>query len=122
MRKSLILLCAFGLGGCATTDAQPLSPPAVIDVEGALIEMGERDLAERLGMFRNCAGRHLIRTAGNQAERNIRVERAFASCATEEQAVRDFVVSRGPNPAADLSLISDYKALLKEDLLKRLRP
>ena len=85
------------------------------------LERSQKSLmrADRLATLRICVATYLI-TAGKDLEVNTVVEAAFASCASEDASVQDFVRRKTRNSAEGLAVLSDYRAALKQDMIKRI--
>jgi len=115
-----LMLLAFGflIAGCSSS---PVAlPPLQSDIlEEQIAAAGNKDMADRLATLRICVATYLI-TPSSNSEANTVVESAFAACASEDESIQDFVRRKNRNPADGLAVLNDYRAALKQDMVKRI--
>ena len=115
-----LLVAALGslTAGCSSSPVA-LPPLQSMTMEEQISAAGNKEMADRLATLRICVATYLI-TAGKDLEVNTVVEAAFASCASEDASVQDFVRRKTRNSAEGLAVLSDYRAALKQDMIKRI--
>jgi hypothetical protein len=108
----------FLIGGCSSSPVA-LPPLQSMTMEEQIVAAGNKDMADRLASLRICVATYLV-TAGRNLEVDTAVEAAFASCASEDESIQDFVKRRIRNAPEGFAVLGDYRAALKQDMVKRI--
>jgi hypothetical protein len=106
LRRSLLLLCAISLAGCAPRPAPSPDTSAMGARKMAISQQFQKD-------WERCVDASYQVIQKQTADKNAAAERAFASCATEEDQMNSLY-----DPAINAMVMSHFKAEAKHLLIE----